>query len=206
MRDDAAGHADLADRHLPLVGRGLQQHQARGRAAAADVVVRGADAAAAARRHLAPDALAREVLAGRDRLGRDFLPVALELLGDELGEAGARALPHLRARDANHTGVIGLDEHPGVDFDAVAGSLGFGGRSERQADAEDQATARDRRTDDEAAARKILVHVTPAFCRRPRAPPPGSADRCRNGRRSTSRRRSPRRSASASSSAAPPRP
>src|SRR5439155_16376184 len=103
--------------------------------AAADVVLRGTDAAAAAGRHLAPDALAREVLARRDRLGRDLLPVALELFGDELGETGARALPHLRARDANHAGVIGLDDHPGVDFDTgVPRGFCFGGRSERQAD------------------------------------------------------------------------
>ena len=42
----------------------------------------------------------------------DLLPVAFELLGDELGEAGERALPHLRARDADHAGVVGLDRRP----------------------------------------------------------------------------------------------
>src|SRR6266705_625421 len=72
------------------------------RAAAAHIVLRAADAAAAAGRHVAPDALAGEVLAGKDVLGRDLLPVALELLGDELREAGERALRHLRARDADH--------------------------------------------------------------------------------------------------------
>ena len=72
MRDDALRHGELGDRHLPLVGRRLQQHDARRRAAAAHVVLRRADAAAAAGAHLAPDALAREVLAGRDAFGRDL--------------------------------------------------------------------------------------------------------------------------------------
>src|SRR5207237_10230292 len=68
VRDDTVRHANLGDRHLPLVGRRLQKHHARGRTAATNVVVRGAYAPAAARRHLAPDALASEVLARRDRL------------------------------------------------------------------------------------------------------------------------------------------
>ena len=50
---------------------------------------------------IAPHALARDVLPGRRILGRDLRPVALELLGDELGEAGERALAHLGARDAD---------------------------------------------------------------------------------------------------------
>ena len=45
-------------------------------------------------------------------IGRDLVPVALELFGDELGEAGERALPHLGARDADHAGVVGLDRRP----------------------------------------------------------------------------------------------
>src|SRR5213592_5283864 len=85
-----------------LVGRRLQQHHARRGAAAADIVLRDADAAAAAGGHLAPHALAGEVLPGGELLGGDFFPVALELLDDQLGEAGNRALPHLRARDTDH--------------------------------------------------------------------------------------------------------
>ena len=44
--------------------------------------------------------------------GRHLRPVALELLGDQLGEAGERALPHLGARDADHHRVVGLDRPP----------------------------------------------------------------------------------------------
>ena len=45
-----------------------------------------------------------------------FDPVALELLGDELGEAGQRALAHLGAGDADHHLVVGMDHHPGVEL------------------------------------------------------------------------------------------
>ena len=116
VRDDAVGYGELADRHIPLVGRRLQQHHARRRAAAADIVLRGADAAAAAGAHLAPGALAREVAARRDAFGRHLAPVALQFFRDELGKAGERALPHLRARDADDAGVVGLDRDPDVDF------------------------------------------------------------------------------------------
>ena len=114
--DDALRHGELGDRHLPLVGRRLQQHDARRRAAAPHVVLRRADAAAAAGAHLAPGALARKVAPGRDAFGRDLAPVALQLFGDELREAGERALPHLRARDADDAGVVGLDRDPDVDL------------------------------------------------------------------------------------------
>src|SRR5262249_1138659 len=60
--NDTVSDRQFADRHLPLLGCGLQQHHARGGAAAADIVLRDADTAAAAGRHLAPDAFAGEVL------------------------------------------------------------------------------------------------------------------------------------------------
>ena len=117
--DGAVRNRQLLDRNLPFVGGRLQQHHARDRAAAADVVLRTADAAAAAGRHVAPGALAREVLAGGQPFGRDPLPVALELLGDELGEAGERALPHLRTRDPDDAIVVGPDHDPDADFVAA---------------------------------------------------------------------------------------
>src|SRR6202022_3986550 len=97
--------------------------------AAADIILRGADAAAAAGSHLAPDALAAEILTRGNRLGGDLLPIAFELLGHQLGEAGARALPHLRARDADHAGVVGLDDHPGIDLSAGIGGGLLRGRA-----------------------------------------------------------------------------
>src|SRR6266545_7831960 len=129
MRDNAIGDRELIDRHLPLVCRRLQQHHARYRAAAAHVVLRDADTAAAAGAHLAPDALAREVLARGDLVDADLLPVALELLGHELEQAGMRALAHLRARDADHAGVVGIDHDPGVYFCSLKNIFLVGGKS-----------------------------------------------------------------------------
>ncbi len=114
--NDAVRDAHFADRHLPLIGRGLQQHHARRGAAAAHVVLRGADAARAAGAHLAPGALAREVACRADAFGRHLLPVAFEFFGDELGEAGERALAHLGARDTDHAGIVRLDRDPQIDF------------------------------------------------------------------------------------------
>ena len=69
--------------------------------------------------------LRAQVLARRERFGRDLVPVALELFGDELGETGERALPHFRARDADDAGVVGPDRRtqaltsvPGAAFAA----------------------------------------------------------------------------------------
>ena len=119
--DDAVGDGALLGLHLPLVGSGLDQHHARRGAALTHVKVRLADAAASARRHVLPHALPGDVLARCRVLPGDLLPVALEFLGHELGEAGQRALAHFRAGDADDSRVVGLDDNPGVD-------LGRGGR------------------------------------------------------------------------------
>src|SRR6266496_1198461 len=107
-------------------------------ATAAHIVLRAADAAAAAGRHVAPDALAREILAGRDPLHRYFIPAALELLGHQLGEPGLRALPHLRARDADHAGAVVLDDDPGVHL-CPGGSCGLRRSDERKLESEREA-------------------------------------------------------------------
>src|SRR6476646_5134726 len=71
---------------------------------------------AAAGGEVTPHALARHALAGRWIFGRNFRPVAFELLGNQLGEAGEGALTHLGARDADHNRVVRADHHPGVDL------------------------------------------------------------------------------------------
>src|SRR5207244_11021478 len=81
-----------------------------------DVVMRGADAAATARAEIAPHALALDALPGGGVLGGHLRPVALQLLGHQLGETGERALPHLGARDPDHDRVVRADDHPGVDL------------------------------------------------------------------------------------------
>src|ERR1700716_2649346 len=123
MGDDAVRHAELADRHLPLRGGGLQQHDARGGTATPYIVLRGADAAAAAGSHLPPGALAGEVRPGRDLLGDHLAPVAFEFFGHELSEPGDRSLAHLRAGDADHAGVVRLDGDPYIDLGTGSSAL-----------------------------------------------------------------------------------
>src|ERR1700694_4773247 len=80
------------------------------------MLVRGPDTTAAASGKIAPDALARQVLARRWKFGSDLGPVALKLLGNELSKAGQGALAHFRSGDTDHDGVIGPDRDPGVNL------------------------------------------------------------------------------------------
>ena len=113
-------------------------------------------AAAAAGRHLAPDAFAGEVLPGRDLFRLYFVPIAFELFGDELDEARDRALSHLRTRDTDHAGIVGFDENPGIDFGAFIGALRNGGtEARRQIESECESTTRGGGADDEHPARKL---------------------------------------------------
>src|SRR4029077_6182693 len=98
------------------------------------------DAAAAAGGEVAPGALPLHALAGRRIFDAHFRPVALELLGDELREAGDGALPHLGAHHADVHAVVWRDGDPDADFGRAvlrARDLGTEGKTQ----AERQATA-----------------------------------------------------------------
>ncbi len=139
--DDAVGGGAFARRHLP-VGRGrCDQHLAGHGAALADILVAFTDAAAAAGREILPDAVALQVLARGRILPGDFGPVAIQLFGDELGEAGQRALSHLRARDADHHLVVGMDHHPGVDLLNLRGMGRHEGNGKAQREAASDGSA-----------------------------------------------------------------
>src|SRR5207237_9535952 len=101
-----------------------------------------------------PTALAGEVMAGRAAIGDDLLPVSLEFFGDELGKPGERALPHFRAGDADHAGVVGLDHHPGIDLDAAVG-LRLGHAPTGQMKSERERATGGCGADNELAARKF---------------------------------------------------
>ena len=150
--DDAVGGGAFRSRHLPLIGGGLDQHDARGGAALADIILRGADTAAAAGGEIAPGAFARHALAGRRIFGRDFRPVAFEFFGDQLGKAGEGALAHFRSRDPDHDGVVGPDHHPDVDFGRTVGGAHHGGAAEGKVETEREAGAGRGGADDEGAA------------------------------------------------------
>ena len=149
MRDDAVGHGKLADRHLPFVSGRLQQHHASGCSAPAHIILGGANATAAAGPHFAPGALAGEIAAGGDLLGRYLLPIAFELLGNQLGKAGKRALTHLRACDAHDASIVGLDCDPYVDLGAVIGCAGRRAEAKWKMEPERKPAACSGGTDDE---------------------------------------------------------
>ncbi len=153
VRDHAVRDGAFGGGHLPVVGRRLHEHHPRRRAALAHVLVRIANAAASARRVVAPHAIAREVLARRRVFGPHLRPVALELLGDELREARQRPLPHLGARDANHDDVVGLHDDPRVDLLCAAPAPRRHRRTERGS--RRRGSRRPRRTHREIDAAKV---------------------------------------------------
>src|SRR5262249_25000331 len=152
VREPAVRGAHLGARVFPLVGGGLLEHLPRRGAALAHVILRVADAAAAAGRHVAPYALAGDVLAGGGIFGRDLRPVAFEFLGDELGEPGKRALTHLRAGDANDHRVVRADHHPGVALGRAGLCANDPRAAERNIEAKRQTAAHGGRANHEAAA------------------------------------------------------
>src|SRR5262249_57869940 len=112
LGNDAGLCFALGGRHLPLIGSGLDQHLTRGRATLADILLRPTNAAAAARGHVSPNAIARQVLAGRWVFDFYLLPVAVELLGHQLSKPCRCALAHFRSGNADHDRIVGPDEHP----------------------------------------------------------------------------------------------
>src|SRR6516225_1310428 len=116
MGDDALGHRQLRCRYAPLVGRGLLEHFAGGRAASTHILMRGANPATAASAEIAPHALPRDTLARRGIFPSDLVPIAFELLGDELAQPGDRSLTHLRAHHTDDNSVVGFDNNPGSDL------------------------------------------------------------------------------------------
>ena len=154
MADDAVGHGQFAGRHTPLIGSGLQQHDACCGAALAHIILRTTDATAAAGGHVTPDTLACEVSAGGNRFNGDLFPVALEFFGHQLSETGMRALAHFGAGNADHAAVVGFDHHPGIH---LGGGIlrGSGRRAKRQAEPQCQTAAGGRGTDNKATAGDI---------------------------------------------------
>jgi hypothetical protein len=186
VRNDAPGDAALGDRHLPSLGSRLHEHDSRRRAALSNVVLRRADAAAAAGAELAPDALARDVLARRREFGHHLGPVALEFLGDHLGEAGQRSLPHLGTGDAHDDRVVGPDDDPGVDLVARRRGLRVVQPTERNPQSQRQPAAGRGGADQEAATVDLFgvdEHGPPRLRPAPQhGSPRAPAGRYRSGR------------------------
>src|SRR5438445_4597616 len=131
--------------------------------------MRVADAAAAARGEIAPHALARDALPGRRILGRHVRPVALELLGYHLREAGERSLSHLGPRDPDHDRVVRADDHPGGDLGRAV-LRPDDARAERDLQAQGEPCADRDGADDEGAASEVWSlgdhSLSPLYLRR----------------------------------------
>ncbi len=184
VRDDAVRRRALGGGYAPLIGRGLHQHHARRRAALAHVLVRLPDAAAAAGGEVAPRALARDALARRWILDDHPLPVGIELLRDQLGETGDRALAHLGAHYPDDGGVVRPDHDPDGDFGRAVGRAHHGGAERRKAQAERETAAHGGGTDDEGAAADFRIECHGRSLRpwRPCGSLRAPAGRCRSGR------------------------
>ena len=85
----------FAVRHIPARGGCGNEHGAGRRAGAAQIALRGADGAARARRHVAPDPVALAILVRRRELGSHLAPVAFELFRHQHRQGGKAALSHL---------------------------------------------------------------------------------------------------------------
>ena len=143
-------------RHIPTRrGRG-DQHVAGDGAGLPQVKLRRRDGTAGAGRQIAPDAVAAPILLGSDEFGADFGPIAFQLLGDQHGEAGLRALPHLGPRDADDDRVVRGNHQPGRD---LRGFLGRARQCERDGKGQRQAAARSTYPFEEGtAAQRVARH------------------------------------------------
>jgi hypothetical protein len=200
MQHRAVRRGALGDGNVPLPRRGGDQALARAGARLLQPLPRSGDPAAANRIHVAIDGVLTLIARGGGEFALDLRPVDLQLLGDDLRQRGRGALPHLRMRDADGDGLVGIDHDPGGDLTRRrrlrAPRLG----AERQRlghvrieYAEREASAGAQGGDDELAARQRLaqrVELAHEFLpplslssRRPRDGwRGGCGHRCRSGR------------------------
>ena len=143
MADKAFPRIALRDRNTPLISRGLDKHDTRSRAPFADIILRIADATRSGGLIIAPDAIAFQVFTGCWIIGRDLFPIALQLFGDELGQSGQGALPHLNTGHTYHNRIIRFDDDPGIEFWRLR--LGCGAIEPRNIKAEREAGGRGHR-------------------------------------------------------------
>src|SRR5262249_53952616 len=87
---------------------------------------------------IAPRALALDAFSRSRIFDLHLRPIAVELIGDELREAGDRALPHLGTHHADVHGVVGPDRDPDTDLGRAVLRARDVGPAERQAKAERQ--------------------------------------------------------------------
>ena len=112
MDDHAGLGRHLVDGDAPLLGRRLAEHLARGGAGLPQGLEMVADAAAPAVGLLAGDGVRVEGRVGRRGLDPDAVPVGVELVRDDHGHRGHRALAHLGDRVDDGHDAVAIDAEP----------------------------------------------------------------------------------------------
>jgi hypothetical protein len=116
VRHDASLRLAFGARNTPARSCRRDQHLARSGAGLAQHHFRIADRAAAAGRHVAIDAVAREAVVRSGELRAHIVPIASKLFGDQHGEPGENALAHLGFGDSDGHPIVGSDHDPGGDL------------------------------------------------------------------------------------------
>ena len=164
MGDHAVRGGTLVGRYTPGIRSGLNQHHSRGSTALAHILMRFTDAAAAAGRETAPHPFTSEAFTRGWIFGGDLGPIAFELFGNQLRQAGQGALPHLGTNHPNDHGVIRTDDDPGTDFRCRLGRSKLG--RDQQRDTQREATTNGSRAGDKLTTShhgKTCIHVSDSF-------------------------------------------
>ncbi len=125
----------------PLRRRGLHQHGAGGRAGDSHRLPERADGGRAAGRLKAEKRVRVELVVGRRRDRSHLLERRIKLLGEDHGESGVDALPHLDLRDCEGDFAVRIDAHESVRREIRVRLRRERGAEPGNGDAEDQAAA-----------------------------------------------------------------
>ena len=106
----------LGNRHIPPARGVVEQHAAHLRPKGPERLEVAADGVRPSRVHLAAEAgIAVEFVVGRRGDDAHLRPVGVELLGDDEGERGQGALPHLNGRRLDVDRAVRRDAHPRIE-------------------------------------------------------------------------------------------
>ncbi len=108
------GNGALTGGHLPLPGGSFSQHHTGSGAALTQILMGATNRRRAGSELTPPDIVALAVPARLDQFEVHLVPVAFQILGHQLRQAGQRALAHFLTGDADQHRLIGLNHHPGV--------------------------------------------------------------------------------------------
>jgi hypothetical protein len=119
MADDAVAHDNLRRADLPALGGSRNQHGPPACAGLAHLVPGiGHRRAAAGALRRAPEGVVVALGVGRRAFDANLLPVGIEFVGQDGGQAGVGALPHFEVLGHDGHAVVGTDAQKGVRFES----------------------------------------------------------------------------------------